>query len=42
MCWKYWLKHMCPKHWTDKKALQIVNLDCPKVTLQDIQKERLV
>ena len=36
MDWKRWLKHYCPKDWTNENALLFISKDCPEVTLEDI------
>lgn len=40
MCWKRWLIHYCPKEWSNTDALIFISIDCPEVTLQDIERER--
>jgi len=40
MNWIYWLHTMCPKDWTNEDVLRFVSIDCPEVTLEDIEKNR--
>ena len=40
MCWKRWLKVMCPKEWSNEDALKLIKVDCPEVTLEDVKRER--
>ena len=42
MDWKRWLKHYCPKDWTNENALLFISKDCPEVTLEDIKRNRWI
>lgn len=38
MNWKTWLLHYAPKDWSTEDKLRFINLDCPKVTLEDVKR----
>ena len=40
MDWGRWLRTMCPSDWTDIKALEFINIECPEVTLEQVELER--
>ena len=42
MNWKYWLRTMCPKDWSNKEVLEFIHTSkfCKDVTLQDVLEER--
>lgn len=40
MSWKYWIKNMCPKDWTNEEALEFINFEVKDVTLSMVIAER--